>query len=160
MLGSIGEKSGRVALENSMRILINPLQHQVSDSQVSYLGHDVIGNLEKIEELKENVVYVMENLNFIPDEHSFVAPYIEPEEDNKDQDEEKDEAEQEMSSQKAIVGGKGAAAAGAKDPKKMTAAEKKKAEEEAKKKAEEDSKAAAMAETSESRMERERQEEI
>lgn len=29
VLGSIGEKSGRVALENSMRTLINPIQHQV-----------------------------------------------------------------------------------------------------------------------------------
>ena len=44
-----------------------------------------------------------------------------------------------------------------KDPKKMTAAEKKKAEEEAKKKAEEDSRAAAaLAESAESRLERER----
>ena len=27
VLGSIGEKSGRVALENSMRILVNPFKH-------------------------------------------------------------------------------------------------------------------------------------
>ena len=37
--------------------------------------------MEKIEELKENVIYIMENLNFIPDEQSYVAPYVEPEED-------------------------------------------------------------------------------
>ena len=37
--------------------------------------------MEKIEELKENVIYIMENLNFIPDEQSYVAPYFEPEED-------------------------------------------------------------------------------
>ena len=29
VLGSIGDKTGRAALENSMRVLINPLQHQV-----------------------------------------------------------------------------------------------------------------------------------
>lgn len=49
----------------------------------------MLGNVEKIDELKENVVYVMENLNFLPDEHSYVAPWIEPEEN--DQEEEKDE---------------------------------------------------------------------
>ena len=65
VLGSIGDKSGRMALENSMRILVNPLQHQVTDAQVQYLGHEVIGNVEKIDELKENVIYIMENLNFI-----------------------------------------------------------------------------------------------
>ena len=82
-MASIGEKQGRSVMENSMRILINPLQHSVADSSVQFLDHDVIGNIEKIDELKENVIYVMENLNFMPDEHSYVAPYYEPEEDNK-----------------------------------------------------------------------------
>ena len=137
-----------------MHILINPLQHAVSDVPVQYLGHDVIGNLEKIEELKENVVYVMENLNFIPDEHSFVAPWIEPEEEKKETEEDKEELPEE-SSQKMVAGKQAAA----KDPKKMSAAEKKKAEEEAKRKAEEDSKAAAaLAESAESKIEKERQE--
>ena len=61
------------------------------------MGHDVIGNVEKIEELKENVVYVMENLNFIPDEHSFVAPWVEPEEEHKEKEEEKEEGQEESS---------------------------------------------------------------
>lgn len=142
-----------------MRILVNPVQHLMSDVQVQYLGHDVIGNVEKLEELKENVIYLMENLNFIPDEHSFVAPYIEVEDENKDEEDDKDGDDE--SSQKNAAAGKGTTAAAPKDPKKMTAAEKKKAEEEAKKKAEEDSKAAAaMAESAESQIERARQEEI
>ena len=136
-----------------MRILINPLQHQVSDSPVQYLGHDVLGNIEKVEELKENVVYVLENLNFLPDEHGYVAPWIEPEEEKKEEEEEK-EPDESASQQVAQPGAK---AVPPKDPKKMTAAEKKKAEEEAKKKAEEDSRAAAaLAESAESRLERER----
>ena len=53
----------------------------------------MIGNIEKIDELKENVIYVMENLNFLPDEHSYVAPWIEPEEENKEQEEEKEEGD-------------------------------------------------------------------
>ena len=120
-----------------MRVLLNPLQHQVSDSQVAYLGHDVLGNIEKLEELKEGVVYVMENLNFLPDENSYVSPWVDPEEEEKKESIEiRDEAED------AVASGKAAAA---KDTKKMSAAEKKKAEEEAKKKAEEDSKAAEAA---------------
>ena len=135
-----------------MRILINPLQHQVSDSPVQYLGHDVLGNIEKVEELKENVVYVMENLNFLPDEHGYVAPWIEPEEEKKEEEEVKENDD--ANSQQVVAPGK---AVPPKDPKKMTAAEKKKAEEEAKKKAEEDSRAAAaLAESAESRLERER----
>lgn len=50
----------------------------------------MLGNVEKLDELKENVIYVMENLNFLPDENSYVAPWIEPEE-KKDQEEEKEE---------------------------------------------------------------------
>ncbi len=44
--------------------------------------------MEKIEELKENVVYLMENLNFLPDEQSYVAPWIEPEDETKKEQEE------------------------------------------------------------------------
>lgn len=62
---------------------------------MQYLGHEVIGNMEKIEELKENVVYIMENLNFLPDENSYVAPWIEPEvEHKKEQEEEKKQGEE------------------------------------------------------------------
>jgi len=139
VLGSIGERSGRIALENSMRILVNPLQHQVNDVQVQYLGHDVIGNPEKVDELKENVIYIMENLNFLPDEQSYVSPWMEPEDEHKKEQEEDKEEGDEINSQKNLLGGKGAPP---KAPVKMSPAEKKKADEEAKKKAEEDSKAA------------------
>ena len=71
------------------------------------------------EDLKEGIVYVVENLNFRPDEHSFVEPWIEAD-DNKPKEEEKKEVQPPV------------------DPKKMTPAEKKKYEEELKKKAEEE----------------------
>ena len=32
------------------------------------------------DELKENAVYIVENLNFRPDEHSYVTPFFDPEE--------------------------------------------------------------------------------
>ena len=111
---------------------------------MNYLEHSAIGNPEKIEELKENCVYVMENLNFLPDEHSYVEPFIEPKEETQGTDAPgtaDDKANEEDSKKQAP----------AKDPKKMTAAEKKRlAEEESKRKAEEDSK--AMEASAESQM--------
>ena len=80
ILGSLGEKAGRANLENSVRLLVSPIQHQVQDIPVSYLDHGVLGNPERLEELKENCIYVLENLNFLPDEHSFVEPWVETQE--------------------------------------------------------------------------------
>ena len=73
-----------------------------------------------MEELKEGTLYVVENLNFRPDEHSFVEPWNEPEDPNKPKEEEKKEIAPPV------------------DLKKMSAAEKKKYEEELKKKAEDE----------------------
>lgn len=62
----------------------------------------------------------MENLNFKPDEHSYVEPWIEPEDPNKQKEEEK-------KAEIPVV-----------DVKKLSAVEKKKYEEELKKKQEEE----------------------
>lgn len=99
---------------------------------------------------------MLENLNFMPDEHSYVSPWIEPEEDTRNTTEE--EKKDDLDGDSKGLPNKGVPPP--KDLKKMSAAEKKKADEEAKKKAEEDSKAAAaMADSAESRVERERAEE-
>jgi hypothetical protein len=73
-----------------------------------------------VEDLKEGTLYVAENLNFRPDEHSYVELWVEPEDPNKPKEEEKKEIAPPV------------------DPKKMSAAEKKKYEEESKKKAEDE----------------------
>jgi hypothetical protein len=73
-----------------------------------------------MDELKEGTLYVVENLNFRPDEHSYVQPWVEPEDPNKPKEEEKKEVPPPV------------------DLKKMSAAEKKKYEEELKKKADEE----------------------
>ena len=97
---------------------------------MNFLDHSIIGNPERIEDLKENCVYLLENLNFIPDEHSYVEPWIEVKEQVVEEVKKDDENEEDS---KNLL---------KKDPKKLTAAEKKKlAEEESKRKAEEDSKA-------------------
>ena len=113
VLGSMGEKAGREKLENSMRLLVNPLQHLVSDIQVNYLEHSAIGNADEIENLKENCVYLMENLNFLPDENSYVEPFIEPKEEEEETNAEKTEEKEEDSKGKPI----------AKPGKKLSAAE-------------------------------------
>lgn len=80
-----------------------------------------LNNSEKIvEDLKEGTLYVAENLNFRPDEHSYVEPWVEPEDPNKVKEEETKEVAPPV------------------DVKKLSAAEKKKYEEEQKKKADEE----------------------
>jgi len=69
-----------------------------------------------LDELKEGTVYFVENLNFKPDEHSFVEPWVEPEDPSKPKEEEKKDAGPPI------------------DLKKLSVAEKKKYEEEQKKK--------------------------
>jgi hypothetical protein len=50
------------------------------DSQVILLDDKAyIDNFGAQEELKENNVYVIENLNFRPDENAYVEPYVDPE---------------------------------------------------------------------------------
>lgn len=110
MLSSLGDKCGRVKNENSVRALIPHLQS--TDIPVHYLDAKMIDNAANIvEDLKEGVLYVAENLNFRPDEHSYVEPWVEPEDPNKPKEEKKEEAPPV-------------------DLKKMSAAEKKKYEEE------------------------------
>ena len=81
----------------------------------------VLDNIHRtLDELKEGTVYFVENLNFKPDEHSFVEPWVEPEDPNKPKEEEKKDAGPPI------------------DIKKLSAAEKKKYEEDLKKKQEEE----------------------
>ena len=122
LLGSIGEKEGRIAMHNSMKIIVDKLQQRVPEIPVQYLDGSIVDNFGETDELKENVCYLLENLNFRPDEHSFVEPWVEPEAPGRVDDAEENKEEEVK----------------AKDSKKMSAAEKKKAEEEQKRKEEEE----------------------
>lgn len=123
LLTSLGEKCGRVKNENSVRALIPQLQNHLAEAQIpiQYMPFSQVQHVAQngSEDLKEGIVYIVENLNFRPDEHSFVEPWVEADAD-KPKEEEKKEA------------------AAPVDPKKMTPAEKKKYEEELKRKAEEE----------------------
>jgi len=92
----------------------------MADVPVQLLDHKAyINNFLQQDELKESHLYLMENLNFIPDENSYVEPFVDVAEiealKRKDANEETNE-DPSMSDPKA------------KD-KKMSAADKKKAEE-------------------------------
>lgn len=135
----MGEKVGRAKAENSLQLLVNPIQQKMTDATVHLLNAKAyINEFSSQDELKENCVYLLENLNFLPDEHGFVEAFVDPDEVLAAQkaEEEKKAAEENFEDSQPLKGGK---AAPAKDPKKMTVAEKKKAEEEAKKKAAEES---------------------
>jgi len=122
LLSSLGEKCGRVKNENSVRALLPQLQSQIQDIPIQYMSHEQVAAVAQngTEDLKESTLYVVENLNFKPDEHSFVEAWIEPEDPNKKQEEEKKDVMPPV------------------DPKKLSPAERKKYEEEQKRKAEEE----------------------
>ena len=84
------------------------------------MGHEIIGNTDMIEELKENVAYLMENLNFFPDEHSYVEQWKDTDDVGLDDEEKKHEDQNNDENSQKLGQGKTAA----KDPKKLSAAEK------------------------------------
>jgi 3-phosphoglycerate kinase len=82
---SVGKKVGRVQMENSVRALIPALQSAVTDLPINYLPLDVVNDFASVaDELKESSAYVVENLNFKPEEHSYVEPWIEPVDPNEE----------------------------------------------------------------------------
>ena len=64
-------------MENSVRAIIPALQAACPNMPVNYLPLDMINEFATIsDELKESNAYVIENLNFKPEEHSYVEPWI------------------------------------------------------------------------------------
>lgn len=139
----------------------------MNDAQLAFMDDCVIKDFEhrkENEEFPESTIFMLENLNFKPDEYGFVEPDKPPEEPKPSEEELKRQAEEEKAkeaaAQAAAKGGKAA-------PAKAAPADKKKAEEEAaKKKAEEEAALKKMLEeqsrnrmTDEERMEQQRQKE-
>ena len=125
--------------ENSMRIIHSALEQRISEGRaVLFLDDAIQKNFRQRkdnEEYPENTVFILENLNFKPDEFGYVEPEKQPVEEGPTEEELKKEEEAKQ-------------AAAKKPPAKMSAADKKKAEEEAKKKAEEEAKRKAEEATS------------
>lgn len=96
LLTALGDKCGRVKNENSVRALIPTLTNLLAEAQipVQYMPFTQVQQVAQngTEDLKEGILYVVENLQFRPDEHSFVEAWIEPEDPNKAKEEEKKDA--------------------------------------------------------------------
>jgi hypothetical protein len=142
-MGNLADRAGRVKPENSLRIVHHALSKQLPDQPLVFVEDAVIPDFEvkkESEAFPEQTTFVLENLNFKPDEFGYVEPE-KPVEDPAAKAAAEEEARR-IEEEKKVA----AAAAGAKGaPAKPGAPVDKKKEEELKKKAEEEAAAAAAA---------------
>ncbi len=77
MLGNLADRAGKVKPENSMRIVHNTLQKLLPDQAVAFLDDAIIPDFEQKKEnevFPEQTIFLLENLNFKPDEFGYVEP--------------------------------------------------------------------------------------
>ena len=82
-MGNIGDKSGKIKNENSMKIVYNQLQSQLIEQPMQFLQDCIIKDFEEKkenDEFPESTTFILENLNFKPDEFGYVEPDKPPEE--------------------------------------------------------------------------------
>ena len=83
VIANLADKAGRIKPENSMKILYHALSKQISDQPLVFLDDSVITDFEQKREnevFPEQTTYILENLNFKPDEYAYVEPEKLPEE--------------------------------------------------------------------------------
>jgi 3-phosphoglycerate kinase len=102
ILGNLGEKSGKIKGEDSMKIIQHELQQHIHDVPIHYLhdpNSDEFKEKKSMDELADNCIYVVENLNFHPHEFGYVEPDTKPPppEENTAQDPPKEENSQPLS---------------------------------------------------------------
>ena len=74
IIGNLGEKCGKIKYENSMQIIYQYMHSQL-ESSIVYMPDAVIKDFERLkenEQLLEGTTYILENLNFKPDEYGYV----------------------------------------------------------------------------------------
>lgn len=87
VIGNLGEHSGRIRGENSMRIIQHALQQHIDDFPVHFLAEANIPDfLEKkqMDEYADNCIYVVENLNFYPEEFGTYEPKVDEKDETKE----------------------------------------------------------------------------
>lgn len=140
VLANLADKGGKVKPENSLRIVHNAITKTLTEQPVVFVDDAVIKDFESKREndvFPEQTTFVLENLNFKPDEYGYVEPDKPVEDPNKPSEEELKRLEEERLKEQAASQQKGAGAKGAPAKPPAGPADKKK-EEEAKKKAEEE----------------------
>lgn len=77
VIGNLGEKHGKIMGENSMKIIQNELQQHILDIPIHFLPNanskDFVDK-KLNDEFADNSIYVVENLNFHPEEFGYVEP--------------------------------------------------------------------------------------
>jgi 3-phosphoglycerate kinase len=82
-MGNLGEKCGKEKSENSMKLIYNVLSQQMMEQQMIFINDAIIYDFEvrkENEEFPESTTFMLENLNFKPDEFGYVEPEKPPEE--------------------------------------------------------------------------------
>ena len=99
IVGNLAEKTGRVKGENSLRIIQHELSQHIHDYPVHFLSDankPDFAERKQQDEFADNCIYVVENLNFYPEEHGYIEPEVvvqqEVEEPLADGEEKKEEA--------------------------------------------------------------------
>ena len=75
VIGNLGDRSGRIRGENSMKIIQHALQQHIDDVPIHFLSEAAADDfLERkaMDEFADNCIYIVENLNFYPEEFSCV----------------------------------------------------------------------------------------
>ena len=83
VIGNMGERSGRMRGENSMKIIQQVLQQKIDDVPVYFLSEANIPDfLDKkaMDDYADNCIYVVENLNFQPQEFGTFEPKVDEDE--------------------------------------------------------------------------------
>ena len=101
IIGNLGERSGRVKGENSMKIIQNELQQHIHDIPIHFLSNPNradVAERKQNDEFADNCIYVCENLNFQPEEFGYIEPVVEVKEPAEEVKQEPEKKEEEKSS--------------------------------------------------------------
>lgn len=77
IVGNLAEKTGRIKGENSLRIIQQELSQHIHDYPVHFLSDankPDFAERKQQDEFADNCIYVVENLNFYPEEFGYIEP--------------------------------------------------------------------------------------
>jgi 3-phosphoglycerate kinase len=79
-------------MENSLKIVFEELKETMPDNQLAFMPDSEIADFQtkkENEEFQDGGIYLLENLNFKPHEHSYVEPEAPPSEPEPSEEEKK-----------------------------------------------------------------------
>ena len=109
VIGNLGEKTGRIKGENSMRIIQNQLQQHIHDVPIHFLpeaNKSDFAEKKAMDEFADNCIYVVENLNFHPEEFGYIEPLADTKEPEAKDDQAEEKKEETSQPVKDSKGGK------------------------------------------------------